>query len=191
MGHKNVNNYLCVQMAVGYVSGQLGFGCLYAISTSHTHCLLSLAAMKVTTQWLKPPICLCSVIIARVRHVLSENVWNLEAMRLLLRHIWAKTMPFRRQMTEYHVHDYLPFPTALCSVQHWFPPANRLLISQATPFSGKVCETNRLHEMQENLEEMLLHCSQPSHKFQCVTSRHVLCEGFCQTMAFKHVSLDF
>ena len=100
---------------------------------------------------------------------------NLEAVRLLLRPFLGQIDDFRT--LKFHMHKYLPFPIAHCAVQHWFWLLNRLLISQATAFTDVASETNLSFErtcLEEDLEEILSHCSQQCRKFQHVTSQHVL-----------------
>ena len=85
-------------------------------------------------------------------------------------------------MKEFHTYEYVPFLTAHCTIQHWFRLSNCL---QAKPFVDETSETNlSLGRMEscweDDLEEILSHCSQPSRKFQHVTSQRTL--WVCQAM---------
>ena len=42
-------------------------------------------------------------------YVLPVNVWNLDAMRLLLRQFWANTMLLKGLTTEFHMYEHLAF----------------------------------------------------------------------------------
>ena len=82
-------------------------------------------------------------------HVPPENFWNLEAM------------------------DVYPFCPLHRTALTWFSLSNRLLISQATSFTDKVCETNHLlgrtGSYCKKTWKSFSHCLQPFRKLQHVT----------------------
>ena len=93
---------------------------------------------------------------------------ELSTVRLLLR-------PFSGQNNASQWPDNQVFHTH-CTVQHQFWLSNCSLISQATLFVNEACEINCLLGRTESCWEgdTHLHCSQPSCKFQHVTSQHAL-----------------
>ena len=98
---------------------------------------------------------------------------------------WAKMMFLRGQTTEFHMYEYLP-SCLLCRTA--LVLAFNRLISQVTPFADESCETNcslRRTEScwEEDSEEILLHCLQPS---QHVSSQRALCDVLCRICSGIH-----
>ena len=73
-----------------------------------------------------------------------ENVWNLEAMKLLLGLFLAQYDASWRPDDSFTCMDMYPFGPLHRTVLTWFQLSGRSLISQATHFADKACETNHL-----------------------------------------------
>ena len=119
----------------------------------------------------------------------QENVWNLESMKLLLRHIFlAQYDASWRPDDSFTCMDIYSFGPLHRTVLTWFQLSNHSLISQATSFADKACKTNHLLGRMANCwkktQKSFLHCLQPFCKLQHVT--HVLsgpCVGISRATA--------
>ena len=108
-----------------------------------------------------------------------ENLWNLEAMRLLLRPFLGQKRCFsevrRQSFTSVHEHlPVAPYSTA------WFRLSDRSLISQATPFADR-----SVHGKNGKLLKESVFRTVRSHLVLCcnMSPRCVRAMGVCRALA--------